>query len=50
MTLVVLVMQVSRLMACNVTYNEVLLFWSDIAVGTRWVFAILVDLLFCINQ
>lgn len=27
--------QVSRLMACNVTYNEVLLFWSDITVGAR---------------
>jgi hypothetical protein len=30
------VIQVSRLMACNVTYNEVLLFWSDITVGARW--------------
>jgi L-iduronidase len=27
--------QVSRLMLCNVTYNEVLLFWSDVTVVTR---------------
>jgi len=43
-------MQVSRLMACNVTYNEVLLFWSDATVVTRWVLLILVDLLLCIAQ
>jgi hypothetical protein len=29
------VIQVTRVMACNVTYNEVLLFWSDINVGAR---------------
>ncbi|XP_021935805.1 alpha-L-iduronidase isoform X2 [Zootermopsis nevadensis] len=26
---------VSRLMVCNVTYNEVMLFWSDVTVVTR---------------
>ncbi|XP_069684325.1 alpha-L-iduronidase isoform X2 [Periplaneta americana] len=27
--------QVTRLLACNVTFNEVLLFWSDAAVNSR---------------
>ncbi|PSN39547.1 Alpha-L-iduronidase [Blattella germanica] len=29
------VAQVSRVMVCNITYNEVMLFWSDVLVLTR---------------